>query len=203
MISDSYENKALVLVLIRCVKLYFQCKRCLLGLIMNDFFFQTACFGWRSYSSSSFSCLKKGRYRILNTNNFEIISFSVRYRFSAVSNFMKVCKGGNLPSIKRPLNSNETWRESQLKNFLPSAIFSMCSEHETCLSFSFLSFSISFDEIFILLHIPIINEKSCNSYHHKNCNPKLVHLDFLWVFKFTSLIQTLRHLIVRTRYLYH
>lgn len=108
--------------------------------------------------------------------------------------------------LKRPLNSNETWRESQLKNFLPSAIFSMCSEHETCLSFSFLSFSISFDEIFILLHIPIIpiiNEKSCNSYHHKNCNPKLVHLDFLWVFKFISLIQTLRHLMVRTRYLYH
>ena len=28
---------------------------------------------------------------------------------------MKVCKGGNLPSIKRPLNSNETWRESQLE----------------------------------------------------------------------------------------
>ena len=40
MISDSYENKALVLVLIRCVKLYFQCKRCLLGLIMNDIFFK-------------------------------------------------------------------------------------------------------------------------------------------------------------------
>ena len=29
MISDSYGNKALVQVLIRCVKLYFQCKRCL------------------------------------------------------------------------------------------------------------------------------------------------------------------------------
>lgn len=137
--------------------------------------------------------LPNPEYRQLR--NYQFLS----YRFSAVSNFMKVCKGGNLPSI----TAIETWRESQLKNFLPSAIFSMCSEHETCLSFSFLSFSISFDEIFILLHIPIINEKSCNSHHHKNCNPKLVHLDFLWVFKFTSLIQTLRHLMVRTRYLYH
>lgn len=138
MISDSYENKAMVLVLIRCVKLYFQCKRCLLGLIMNDFFFSNGVFWMKIILIiilflSLKRTLPNPEYRQLR--NYQFLS----YRFSAVSNFMKVCKGGNLPSI----TAIETWRESQLKNFLPSAIFSMCSEHETCLSFSFLSFSIS------------------------------------------------------------
>ena len=82
-----------------------------------------------------------------------------------------------------------------------------CRDHlrmstvQNMFQFQFLRSRLFFDETFKVPHTPVIDEKSCDNHHQKNCDQKLVHLDITLrrlagdysSFKATSIQDTSNH----------